>query len=304
MFTNKEINDMKIREYKLKENKRQSVANAISKRQNSSEPTSIQIVDNRPLAIQMRNFGSLANNNQHQNQNLGKDHRAYANSNEQYEKKVKPGFGLVNHRHETIKHRRYLLPSNDPTQKTPVIQRAQNYAHVTTKEDFRKKHLHSNPSQEQCGAMLIARKYRGWKTATDTHTLIDQNKIPEAAPLSGPVSNYTRMDTKKMKMIDRVYIASDPSEETQGILWKAITKTSMDDVTLAGRVEPLTNPQNYSNGQDQVECKWEICVDHLKGTGDKGLNPTTIEWLAASSEYRVEVINRAPKNLAKARVHQ
>ena len=90
---------------KTQDKKSQSVANAVSQRQNSRAST-FQFVDNRSEAIQMRKLQELANNSSQVKQLRAFQNRAIASSVAQKKSDVKQGFGFVDNRFEAFSQRK------------------------------------------------------------------------------------------------------------------------------------------------------------------------------------------------------
>jgi hypothetical protein len=169
-----------------------------------------------------------------------------------------------------------------------VVQMASKYAKLNKMADFSAKHLHVTANQYLCSAMLIARKYKGWKSSTDKHSLITSTTFPAAwkVPNNIKAGNVT---TSALTSILYQFIASDPAVVKAGSKWTVKSKMTARNPKVGGNASALNPAENCSNGNANVRCEWQVDVNHLAGAVDNGLNPTTVEWNGATSKYKVAV---------------
>lgn len=192
------------------------------------------------------------------------------------------------------------MRSAPPVQLTSgPLQLKPKYAKLNPQSNFSKKHLHSSASQSLAAAQLVARKYRGWQSSTSKHTVIPKGSFPGAWQVPAIGTGYKT--SKPLTTVGYQYIASDPEEVTAGSEWTVNSKTTAKNPSVAGTVSALGSTESHSNGSGNVNCDYEMSVNHLAGAGDQGLNPTTVEW--DGTDYKVTVSGNE-STFAKATVEQ
>lgn len=180
-----------------------------------------------------------------------------------------------------------------------VAQRKPQYARLVPQADFADKHLNANPSIELCSAMLVARKYRGWKGVASKHTIINGAVFPGAWRVPDAGAGYKT--TQALKGIERQFIASDPAVVTAGTDWTVKSKNTVRSPAVSGNVVAIA-PTMASNGAADMSCSWQMSVDHLAGAADSGETLTKVHWDGVNSQYRVQAGTDAVKTMAQATV--